>query len=104
MSRPPVGDNQWKLYHLRDDPGEVNDVQKQHPQLFLLMQKEYADYEKANGVLPMPEGYDPVRQVLINSMINYWLPTYAPVGIGATLLLLGLGWFWIKRRKSHRLA
>jgi arylsulfatase/uncharacterized sulfatase len=38
-------------------------------------------------VLPVPEGYDPVRQVLINSVVNYWLPAY---GIQAAVVVLGL--------------
>ena len=102
MNHPPVGDSQWRLYNLREDPGEVNDPQKPYPQLFLVMQKAYAEYEKDNGVLPMPEGYNPVRQVLINSMINYWLPTYVPIGVGATLLFFGSAWLWLKRRKLVR--
>jgi cytochrome c-type biogenesis protein CcmH/NrfF len=24
----------------------------------------------------MPEGYNPVRQVMINSFVNYWIPAY----------------------------
>lgn len=103
LNTPPVGDGQWKLYNLREDPGEVNDVRQRYPELYALMLREYADFEKANGVLPMPEGYNPVRQVLINSILNYWLPSYAPLGIGVTLLFVGLGVFWLRRRRTVQL-
>ena len=63
------------------------------------MQADYAKYAKDHGVLPIPPGYNPQRQVLINSVLNYWLPAYGGI---ATLALLVLGaltgaWFWRKR-------
>jgi arylsulfatase/uncharacterized sulfatase len=72
----PVGDGQWHLYNLRTDPGETRDLQAAMPEAFRAMQADYAAYARSHGVLPMPEGYNPVRQVLINSVINYWIPAY----------------------------
>lgn len=54
----PVGDEQWHLYNISTDPGEVLDLQQEKPELFQRMQADYADYARDNGVLPMPEGYD----------------------------------------------
>jgi arylsulfatase/uncharacterized sulfatase len=82
----PVGDGQWHLYDLRKDPGETQDLQAVLPEVFATMQKEYRAYEVSHGVLPMPEGYNPVRQVLINSILHYWLPAYGPL----SLVLLAL--------------
>ena len=71
---PPIGDGQWHLYDLSRDPGETTDLQAQHPELFQQMISDYEAYARDNGVLPMPEGYDPINQVFINSMINVYLP------------------------------
>jgi arylsulfatase A-like enzyme len=62
LNNPPMGDGQWHLYDLRTDPGETKDLQQQRPQEFAAMQADYAAWAKANGVLPMPEGYNPVRR------------------------------------------
>ncbi|MBL8335889.1 MAG: arylsulfatase [Rhodoferax sp.] len=97
---PPVGDGQWHLYDLRTDPGETRDLRTSLPQAFDAMRADYEAYALSHGLLPMPEGYDPVRQVLINSFINYWIPTYrTPVLLtlaGLVLLVVGLR---IRRRK-----
>jgi len=73
---PPVGDAQWHLYDIRNDPGETKDLRSQLPEVFKVMQADYAAYAKANGVLPMPEGYEPTRQVLINAIVNVYVPRY----------------------------
>jgi hypothetical protein len=51
----------------------------------------------------MPEGYSPVKQVLINSVFNYWWPTYWPHATAALLLLLGLpAALWLRAaRRGH---
>jgi len=87
LNRPPVGDGQWRLFDLRTDPGETQDLRQRLPEQFAALQADYAAWAQANGVLPVPEGYDPVRQVLINSVVNYWLPAY---GIQAAVVVLGL--------------
>ncbi len=102
-NNPPVGDSQWRLYNLSTDPGETKDLQKELPEQFAAMQIEYAAWAKANAVLPMPEGYNPVKQVFINSVMNYWLPTYWPHGVATALGLLGFG-IAFKRRAQRRKA
>ena len=73
---PPVGDGQWHLYDLRQDPGETTDLREKRPQDFEALQKDYAAWAREHGVLAMPEGYSPTRQVMINSFVNYWIPAY----------------------------
>lgn len=90
LNNPPVGDGRWHLYDLRTDPGETKDLQTALPAQFEAMQADYEAWAQANGVLPMPAGYNPVRQVLINSFVNYWIPTYWPQGLLALLVLLGV--------------
>ena len=103
-NNPPVGDSQWRLYNLSRDPGETQDLQKELPQQFAAMQAEYAEWAKANGVLTVPEGYDPVMQVMINTVVTYWLPTYWPHGVATLLALLGLGIALKRRAKRPKAA
>lgn len=96
----PVGDGQWHLYDISKDPGETADLQASLPQQFAQMQLDYAAYAKANGVLPMPEGYEPTRQVLVNALVNVYVPRFK---VPALILLTMLGiWaaVWIRRRRK----
>jgi arylsulfatase/uncharacterized sulfatase len=99
---PPLGDGLWHLYDLRADPGETHDLQARMPEAFSAMQADYAAYARSHRVLPMPPGYDPVRQVLINSFVNYWIPTYRNIVLAslAGLLALGVGIVMLRRRRQ----
>lgn len=96
-SIPPVGDGQWRLYNITTDPGEVIDLQQQMPERFASMQAEYADYARANGVLPMPEGYDYKRQGQLYAIKHVLIPklkaAWPPVLFGL-VLLIGAGGAW----------
>jgi len=98
----PVGDGAWHLYDMTRDPGETNDLQSQMPDVFKFMQADYAAYAKLNGILDMPEGYNPIQQVFINSIFNYWIPTYKTPVLAAllALLLISLGWIGLSRRRT----
>ena len=87
---PPVGDGQWHLYDLANDPGETSDVQDKMPDAFKAMQSDFDAYAKSHGVLPMPEGYSPSRQVLINTYVNYWYPAYRNTVLGGLAALAAL--------------
>lgn len=81
---PPIGDGQWHLYDIRNDPGETMDLQHAMPDAFRDMQADYAAYARAHGVLPMPVDYEPTRQVLINALVNVYVPRFG----GPVLALL----------------
>lgn len=99
----PVGDGQWHLYNLQKDPGETLDMQGQMPDVFRAMQADYESYAQSHGVLPMPVGYSPSRQVIINSVVNYWWPVYGiPVLVGNALLALGAAYLIIRRRRRRQ--
>jgi len=99
---PPIGDNQWHLFDLRTDPGETHDLRDVQPQVFAQMQADYATYAREHGVLTMPEGYDPSRQVLINSIFSYWIPAYrTPVLLTLAALVLLL---LLRRHRRRRRA
>ena len=99
----PVGDGQWHLYNLRTDPGETRDLQAELPAAFQAMQADYAAYARSHGVLPMPEGYNPVRQVLINSFIHYWIPAYrnTVLAVLAALVAGVAGVVHLRRRRRQ---
>jgi arylsulfatase/uncharacterized sulfatase len=73
------------------------------PEVFQTMQADYAEYARTHGVLAMPEGYQPTRQITLNSLRNYWLPTYRTPGLMLLAsLLAGAGWLLIRRRRHSR--
>jgi arylsulfatase/uncharacterized sulfatase len=98
---PPVGDGQWHLFDIRNDPGETKDLQSRMPEVFRAMQADYAAYAKANGVLPMPEGYEPTRQILINALVNVYVPRFGNtiVAVLAALIALVVAIVYVRRRK-----
>lgn len=97
---PPLGDGQWHLYDISADPGEVNDLREQQAALFSQLQADYAAWAEANGVLPMPEGYDYREQVqhyglthgILPGLLGFW-----PLLLGAGVLLL----VWRRRRRRR---
>jgi arylsulfatase/uncharacterized sulfatase len=99
----PVGDGQWHLYNIVQDPGETQDLQQALPELFQTLQADYAKWSKANGVLDMPKAYDPIEQVIVNSLVFVYWPRYQWHLIGfLAALVFSLLWFW--RRKPQVIA
>lgn len=98
---PPVGDGAWHLYDLRTDPGETHDLQTQLPQDYQAMQVDYDLYAKAHGVLPIPDGYSPARQVRLNSLRNYWIPAYGVKLVLALFGLIAVGLLWVRLRRRR---
>ncbi|MFN3466028.1 MAG: hypothetical protein ACK4X1_18330, partial [Terricaulis sp.] len=99
----PLGDGSWRLYNLAADPGETTDLAVQMPDLAASMLADYEAYAERNGVLDLPEGYDPQIQVVHNTRMksyqNYW---YIYAGILAVGLLLLWGLFILVRRLLRR--
>ena len=96
---PPLGDGLWHLYDLATDPGETQDLSAKRVQEFAAMQVDYANYEKANQVLPMPSGYTPQKQVFINAIWRYWLPVFGKQAAAVLIGVLGLLVWWLVRRR-----
>jgi arylsulfatase/uncharacterized sulfatase len=97
----PDGDNQWHLYDIENDPGEVVDLAEQMPELFNKMLDAYAAYEKEVGVLAMPEGYSAqgfVKKKATKSMVGDFLPIILLV---AALIIAAVGFIiWRKKKNS----
>lgn len=67
-NQPPLGDGEWRLYDILRDPGEVNDLSTEMPDRFQNMRMAYRRFELDNRVLPLPAGYNQVRQIFINML------------------------------------
>lgn len=97
----PVGNEQWHLYNIVTDPGETIDLQAQMPERFQSMQADYAEYVRVNGVLPMPVGYDYMRQGQMYALKHVVIPklkAVAPPIVAVVVLLVGVV-VWRQRRK-----
>jgi len=102
----PLGDGQWRLFHLRTDPGETQDLRQSQATVFAAMQADYAQYAKDYGVLPVPEGFDLQKAGLHYAVHHYLLPKLRaawPLWLGLGLLLAA--WLWwrrVRRRTGSR--
>lgn len=64
----PYGDERWRLFNIRLDPGETTDISAELPEIFESMKTGYDEYASAVGVIAMPEGFNPIQQVLANTV------------------------------------
>ncbi|MFT4536835.1 MAG: arylsulfatase A-like enzyme, partial [Saprospiraceae bacterium] len=88
-SGPPYGDGIWRLYNLKRDPGETNDLASSDIGRFKEMMADYEEYKLANGVLEMPEGYETLKEVEAKFKMKV-KKAATPWIIGIGLILLGL--------------
>lgn len=88
---PPHGDRIWRLYNIEIDPGETQDLAATEPELLQDMKAEYQNYAKTYGVQKVPEGYNSITQLNINTarkyLKNYWLG-FGVVGAGLVFLIV----------------
>ena len=68
LNNPPLGDNVWKLYNLREDPTETHNLAAVEPLQFQTMLSRYERWAQDVGVVAMPEGYSAQKEVGIKSM------------------------------------
>ncbi len=64
---PPKGNGNWELYDIIADQGEVHDLARKKPELVAELIASYREYELNNGVIPVPEGYNPLEQLIKNT-------------------------------------
>lgn len=100
LNRGPVGDNSWHLYNIVKDPGETKDLRVDLPEPFAHMKADYYSYAANNGVLPIPEGYNQVRQTLINGIHNLFSTTQIVIFLAAVVAIIGsFAWILLLYRK-----
>ncbi len=95
----PLGDGQWHLYNIAEDPGETIDLASQLPQRLQRMLSAYEGYKRENKVLDVPKGYDHLRQVAFNTLyVRLREPTL--VALLTALILLPFFVAYRMNRKS----
>ncbi len=103
----PTGDGRWRLYDLRNDPGETKDLSAAEPERFEAMMADYRAYAKANGVLDMPAGYTADAQINRYAWEQQGRKRAIEAGLwlgGGILALTALIWGWRRRRRARRAA
>jgi hypothetical protein len=98
MNRMPLGDGQWHLFNIKDDPGETTDLASSEPARLQRMLSAYELYQRKNKVLDMPPGYGHIKQLLINTLHQQWR-TPVMVGLLTVLILLPFGVAYRMRRR-----
>lgn len=98
----PHGDNSWHLYYLPDDPGEINDLASEKPELFQKMLNKYQAYEKEVGVLEMPKGYFAEREVEKKSLFALFMP-WLPVSGVLVIAFAGFIVWRIRRKRNQKI-
>jgi hypothetical protein len=71
VNQPPAGDGQWRLFNIVDDPGETVDLAATQALRFQRMLSRYEQYRRNNLVVPSPPGYNQIKQVLFNILLQY---------------------------------
>jgi arylsulfatase A-like enzyme len=66
----PAGDDAWHLYNIVTDPGETQDLKARMPERFQQMLAQYHNYAEENGVLPIPQNYNPTLQGIANGVLD----------------------------------
>jgi len=87
LNRPPLGDGQWHLFNIVEDPGETRDLAGEMPQRLQQMLSAYENYQQEHKVLPVPAGFDNVKQLMLNTL-HTGLRTPVLVLLLTVLLLL----------------
>jgi arylsulfatase A-like enzyme len=87
LNRRPLGDGEWHLYNIVQDPGETRDLASAEPARLQRMLSAYERYTRDNKVLPLPPGYDHMKQLAINTLYDR-LRTPVLVSLLTALILL----------------
>ncbi len=99
---PPTGDGSWRLYDLKNDPGETKDLTAAMPDRFAAMMADYRAYAKANGVLDMPAGYTADEQINAYAWKQQGRKRAIQAGLwlgGGIAAIVGLLWWWRRRKR-----
>jgi len=98
VNRTPLGDGEWRLFNIKEDPGESNDLASSDPARLQRMLSAYERYKQDNKVIEMPVGYGHIKQLLINTLHQQWR-TPVVVGLLTVLVLLPFMVAYRMRRK-----
>ncbi len=94
----PYGDGEWRMYNLKNDPGETYDLKNEQPQKFADLIKDYSNYTKEFGVLEMGINYEPLNEIQ-NKFIAKFGKSIRLWFLGFVVLIFGLI-YWKRRRRK----
>jgi arylsulfatase A-like enzyme len=101
----PEGDGLWHLYNIAQDPAESIDLSQSQKAVLHEMIAGYAEYQRENGVLEMPDNYAIEKQIVHNTnrrlLTRYWpfaLLLFSAISGSFVFLLTA------RRRKAKRRA
>ncbi len=63
----PKGTGEWELYDIESDPSELTNLAADRPDLVAEMTAFYEQWAKEVNLVPVPEGYNPLEQTVINA-------------------------------------
>jgi arylsulfatase A-like enzyme len=95
---PPYGDGVWRLYDMDKDPGETNDLAETQATVFNTMLADYQHYAATHGVQTMPDDFDSVQQILLNTYKKLF-SVYKFYLIALLLLVMAIIVWAIKRQR-----
>lgn len=99
----PWADGVWRLFDVRQDPGETRDLAATMPNEVARLKAAYSAYVQRVGVQPMPAGYDVQAQIEANTNARLQ-KRFGPIvlGIAGVLALVaGLGFVLWRRRRQR---
>lgn len=94
----PYGDGKWRMYNLKNDPGETKDLSLSDSLLFKEMMGKYKDYSLEYGVIEMPEDYDVYVEIQYKFLRKVRDKSW-PWLLGIGLILLAI---FIRKRNKKR--
>jgi arylsulfatase/uncharacterized sulfatase len=103
---PPEGSGRWELFDIVRDPGETVDLAAAMPDRVRAMAADYESYARAEGVLPMPEGYEAGEQITENAFRALMLPRLkrALPWVAGAVVLIAVLIVWRRRRSARAVA
>ena len=96
-NRGTLGGDQWHLYNIVSDPGETEDLSEQMPERMQKMLTLYQAYQNENGVLPVRDDYDQIKQVAFNGLRD----RYGSQILVLLLTLVTLSIFYAYNRRAR---
>lgn len=98
FNRGPLGDSRWRLYNIARDPGETRDLSAREPRRLQTMLAHYEDYVRDNGVLPVSDNYDQLRQVSLNGLKARSSELIVPAVVVVSIIV---AWLLFRRRQTR---